>query len=62
MEAEKTCIKCQSKKPKSDFYRAESRDGLMGSCKECHKAYVRFGYHHKKKMRALATRHQQDPS
>ena len=38
----KTCIACESSKPKAEFYRDQtSTDGLRGSCKECMKSAAR---------------------
>lgn len=37
----KTCIKCGVSKPRTEFYKQPvNKDGLLGKCKDCAKAYA----------------------
>lgn len=41
----KTCSKCKVPKPESEFYRNKlTKDGLIGSCKDCDKQYKAAHY------------------
>ena len=41
----KTCNKCQTDKPKAEFYKkSTAKDGLFWWCKSCHKDYVSKKY------------------
>lgn len=45
-----TCIDCGQDKPVDAFYKhAQMAKGILGSCKECRKAYQRSRYHLKMK-------------
>lgn len=44
----KTCFKCQTPKPRSEFYaHRRMTDGLLGKCKQCTKADTAANYAHK---------------
>lgn len=45
MDILKTCIKCSTAKPLSEYYRhPQMNDGHLGQCKECHKAAMAERY------------------
>lgn len=60
IEHVKTCRKCREAKPLSEFYKSPStKDGLYGSCKDCHKAVMRKRYeskHEQERGRSAANR------
>ncbi|QJD54050.1 HNH endonuclease [Streptomyces phage Galactica] len=46
MDELKTCTKCKTAKPRTEFHKHKScKDGLNSQCKECVRAKVRDWYH-----------------
>ena len=58
---EKTCKKCNQKKPAAEFNKEKlNKDGLKGACRSCHNEESRKWYQDNKKRKAATDRHWQE--